>query len=148
MATPRYRPEQFVDSGWDSGTPERKARFVNSLLRFIADDFPRERFTRPLYLGLSTHGYFGFIAHYDIHGFYDEQMSTPARRERFLSDLASDCQKDAHLDRPDLWSDVKAILAIRLMPQAEQAPAARRLAPSSSFGIRPPAAGPDAPTLF
>ena len=37
MATPRYRPEQFVDSGWDSGTPERKARFVNSLLRFIAD---------------------------------------------------------------------------------------------------------------
>lgn len=30
MATPRYRPEQFVDSGWDSGTPERKARFVNS----------------------------------------------------------------------------------------------------------------------
>ena len=146
MATPRYRPEQFVDSGWDSGTPESKARFVNSLLRFIADDFPRERFTRPLYLGLSTHGYFGFIAHYDIHGFYDEQMSTPARRERFLSDLASDCQKDAHLDRPDLWSDVKAILAIRLMPQAEQAPAARRLA--SSFGTRPPAAGPDAPTLF
>lgn len=121
---------------------------MNSVLRFIADDFPRERFTRPLYLGLSTHGYFGFIAHYDIHGFYDEQMSTPARRERFLSDLACDCQKDAHLDRPDLWSDVKAVLASRLMPQAEQAPAARRLAPSSSFGTRPPAAGPDAPTLF
>ncbi|MBN9141576.1 MAG: hypothetical protein J0H23_12195 [Micrococcales bacterium] len=148
MATPRYRPEQFVDSGWESGTPERKARFVNSLLRFIADDFPRDRFTRPLYLGLSTHGYFGFIAHYDIHGFYDEQLSTPARRERFLSDLARDCQKDAHLDRPDLWSDVKAVLASRLMQEQEPLRSPRRLAPASSFGAQPTAARPDAPTLF
>ncbi len=148
MATPRYRPEQFIDSGWDSGTAERKARFVNSLLRFTADDFPRERFTRPLYLGLSTHGYFGFIAHYDIHGFYDEQISTPARRERSVRDLARDCQKDAHLDRPDLWSDVKVVLASRLMLEQEPVPSRRRLAPSSSFGARQPAARPDAPTLF
>lgn len=109
MAVPRYRAEHFQPSGWDSGTPERKARFVNSLLRFIADDFPRERFTRNLYLGLSTHGYFGFIAHYDIHGFYDEQMSTPERRTQFLHDLAIDCERESHLDRPDLWSDVKAV---------------------------------------
>ena len=147
MATPRYRPEQFVDSGWDSGTPERKARFVNSLLRFIADDFPRERFTRPLYLGLSTHGYFGFIAHYDIHGFYDEQLSTPQRRASFLHELQRDCDRDAHLNRPDLWSDVKAVLRDHLDDGALRG-AARQLSPLSSFGNRRSAPGHDAPTLF
>ncbi|MFT4081390.1 MAG: hypothetical protein QM638_02285 [Nocardioides sp.] len=147
MALPRYRAEQFQTSGWDSGTPERKARFVNSLLRLIADDFPRERFTRALYLGLSTHGYFGFIAHYNIHGFYEEQMSTPARRAQFLHDLALDCEKDAHLDRPDLWSDVKAVLVHHLPSDREQ-PSSRRLPPVTAFGTRPAAARDDAPTLF
>lgn len=116
MAVPRYRAEHFQPSGWDSGTPDRKARFVNSLLRFIADDFPRERFTRNLYLSLSTHGYFGFIAHYDIYGFYAEQMSTPERRAQFVRDLSIDCEREAHLDRPDLWSDAKAVLAQHLRP--------------------------------
>jgi hypothetical protein len=33
-----------------------------------------------LYKGFSTHGYFGFIAHYDIHGYYDARISTPQQR--------------------------------------------------------------------
>lgn len=78
--------------------------------RFIADGCPREKFTPRLYKGLSTHGYFGFIAHYDIHGFYDERLSTPQRRASFLHELRRDCDRDAHLNRPDLWSDVKAVL--------------------------------------
>ncbi|GAB2562210.1 hypothetical protein [Leucobacter ruminantium] len=92
---PRYQPAQFVASGWESGTPERKARFVNALLRFIAADCPRERFTRSLYDGLSNHGYFGFIAHYNLDGFYEAQLSTPDRRARFLNDLRQDCGRDA-----------------------------------------------------
>ena len=40
--------EQFTDSGWPSGTAARKARFVNTLLRFIAADCPREKFTKQL----------------------------------------------------------------------------------------------------
>lgn len=56
MRVPRYQQAQFVPSGWESGTPERKARFVNALLRFFAADCPRERFTRSLYDGLSAHG--------------------------------------------------------------------------------------------
>ena len=147
MAVSRYRAEHFQPSGWDSGTPERKARFVNALLRFIADDFPRERFTRNLYLGLSTHGYFGFIAHYDIHGFYAEQMSTPERRAQFLRDLAIDCEKDAHLDRPDLWSDVKGVLAGHLLPDREP-PRSRRLAPLGAFGASTATTRNDQPTLF
>lgn len=147
MAVPRYRAEHFKPSGWDNGTPERKAKFVNSLLRFIADDFPRERFTRNLYLGLSTHGYFGFIAHYDIHGFYAEQMSTPERRTQFLRDLVVDCERESHLDRPDLWSDVKAVLARHLPPDQELG-RARRLSPLNAFGSRSSAPRQDAPTLF
>lgn len=126
---PRYQPAQFVPSGWESGTPERKARFVNALLRFIAADCPRERFTRSLYDGLSTHGYFGFIAHYNLDGFYEAQLSTPDRRARFLHDLRQECERDAHRDRPDLWSDVKRVLAERLQPQELQAQARRLPSP-------------------
>lgn len=147
MPAPRYRPEQFVPSGWDSGTPERKAKFVNSLLRFIADGFPEDRFTRPLYLGLSNHGYFGFIAHYDIHGFYAEQLSTPDRRARFIADLARDCEREAGLDRPDLWADVKGVLARHLSTEVPE-PRATRLHPFPSMGSRPATSRADAPTLF
>lgn len=147
MATARYRPEQFEPSGWDSGTPERKARFVNSLLRFIADDFPRDRFTKALYLGLSNHGYFGFIAHYDIHGFYAEQMSTPERRTQFLADLAAGCHRETHHNRPDLWSDVKAVLAQHLLADPEL-DRSRRLGALNAFGARPSSNRQDAPTLF
>lgn len=143
--TPRYQPAQFVPSGWESGTPERKARFVNALLRFIAADCPRERFTRRLYEGLSTHGYFGFIAHYDRGGFYEAQLSTPERRARFLRDLREDCERDAHRDRPDLWSDVKRVLAEHLQSQELQMQA-RRLPTTQSRCTVPKK--PAGPTLF
>ncbi|MFC4244995.1 hypothetical protein ACFOYW_16625 [Gryllotalpicola reticulitermitis] len=106
----RFRAEQFTDSGWSSGTREKKARFTNALIRFIDNDCPEEAFTTALYDGLSTHGYFGFIAHYDRHGFYTAQLSTPERRARFLDSLLRACERDAHTDRPDLWSDVKHAL--------------------------------------
>ena len=111
-----YQPAQFEASGWDLGTPERKARFVNTLLRFISVDCPRERFTRSLYQGLSTHSYFGFVAHYDLDGFYDAQLSCPERRVSVLTELRGDCARDAPVDRPGLWSDVKRVLAERLQP--------------------------------
>lgn len=151
MSVARYRPDQFVASGWDSGTPELKARFVNTLLRFIADGYPRENFTRSLYFGLSNHGYFGFIAHYDIHGFYDEKFSTPARQAEFLRDLTHSCRRDAHLDRPDLWTDVKQILQQHLHgATVDDTRAVRRLPP---FVTATPAGNgtrrrDDAPTLF
>ncbi|WP_210415956.1 hypothetical protein [Humibacter ginsenosidimutans] len=151
MPVARYRPDQFVASGWDSGTPDRKARFVNALLRFIADGDPREHFTRTLYMGLSNHGYFGFIAHYDIHGFYGEKFSTPARQAEFLRDLTRSCRHDARLDRPDLWTDVKQILLRHLHDGTldDKRPVRRRqpFVTATPAGIGARRRG-DAPTLF
>lgn len=143
MPLPRYRAEMFIDSGWPSGTAERKARFLNMLLRFIADDYARERFTEPLYQAVSNHGYFGFIAHYDIHGFYDEELSAPERRSRFLGDLIEACEHDAGTVRPDLWTDVKAVLLRQLRPSSPWA----ELSPVEVFGVAAPTRS-DAPTLF
>ena len=147
MSLTRYRAEQFADSGWDSGTAERKAKFVNALLRFIADGFPEERFTRQLYMGLSTHGYFDFIAHYDIHGFYAEQLSTPERQRRFLHDLARSCGREANLNRLDLWSDVKSTLARHFSRQSADTPS-RQLQPFRGPSSRRLSRRDDAPTLF
>lgn len=106
----RYLPDQFADSGWPSGTSAKKARFVNALIRFIDAGYPESQFTAALYDGLHNHGYFGFIAHYNRHGFYDEKFSTPARQEEFLSELRWACQRDYDSDRTDLWADVKTVL--------------------------------------
>jgi hypothetical protein len=135
----------FTPSGYESGTPERKARFVSSLLKFIRDGFPRERFTRQLYMGLSTHGYFGFIAHYDLDGFHHAQFSTPDRQARFLKQLRSCCARDSKLDRPDLWTDVKAVLLDRL-EGTEDPPLAKPSARSATAGDR--RKSPAGPTLF
>lgn len=143
MPLPRYRAEMFMDSGWPSGTAERKTRFVNALLRFIVDGYPRERFTESLYQGVSNHGYFGFIAHYDIHGFYDEQLSTPDRRTRFLDDLIDACERDAGTVRPDIWTDVKAVLLQRLRPGSPWVESS----PVDALGVSAPTR-PDAATLF
>lgn len=111
-ARPAYRAEAFTDSGWDSGTAQKKARFVNALIRFIDSGYPQAKFTKALYDGLYNHGYFAsFIAHYDRAGFYAEQFSTPARQTAFFDDLMHDCHRDARTGRADLWADVKRVLA-------------------------------------
>ena len=139
---------QFTDSGWPSGTAARKARFVNALLRFIRADCPREKFTKQLYQGLSTDGHFGFIAHYDIHGFYDEQLSTPERRARFVTELRRGCERGSGFDRPENWSDVKAVLADRLSPREPRAATAPAGARTAAGSRRAAAPRYDGPTLF
>lgn len=106
----RFRPEQFTDSGWSSGTREKKARFTNALIRFIENSYPEEAFTTALYDVLSNHGHFGFIRHHSPHAFYAAQLFTPERRARFFANLLRACKEDAHADRPHLWSDVKQVL--------------------------------------
>lgn len=94
-------------------TAEDKAWFTNALIAFVIAGFPRSRFTSRLYQGLSTSGYFGFIAHFNLDGFYDAQMSTQDRRLRFLIELRRSCAEHADTGRYDLWSDVKEALLDR-----------------------------------
>ena len=122
----RYRADMFTNSGW---TQERPGA---SQVRQPAAALHRRRLPVRSLHGLDLQGplhkgYFGFIAHYDTNGFYDEQLSTPERRNRFLKDLADSCERDAHLGRPDLWSDVKAVLIQRQRPPSQTLGAPRSL---------------------
>lgn len=145
MNVTREPADRFVDSGYPSGAAARKARFVNALLRFIAADCPEDKFTNQLYEGLYNSGYFGFIAHYDRGGFYYEQLSTPERRTRFLADLRHACEQGRHADRPDIWSDVKDVLAERLNPREPQTAISARAARGARRAVAPKY---DGPTLF
>ena len=104
--TSKFTADQFTASGYDSGTPARKAAFANAFVRFVNSGYDRSKFTKIIYMGLSTHGYFGFIAHYDIDGFYTAQFGTAAERESFWENLDRACARH-HSNRPDIWDDVK-----------------------------------------
>ena len=82
---PLLRATDFTPTQFDDGAA--KADFGNRLLAFIATDFPHTRFTLGFYRILSLH--FGMIAHYDIHGFWEEYITTTADRLRFLKELVA-----------------------------------------------------------
>lgn len=71
---------QFVPTQWN--TAEAKARFGNTYLHFVDAEFQRSLFTKQFYNQLSN--CFFHIAHYSVHGFYEEWFTTLADRLRFL----------------------------------------------------------------
>jgi len=77
----RFKPEQFVPTKWD--TQEDKARFANTYREFVLRGFPRKYFAAWFYKRLSMT--FGHIAHYDIHGFWDEFFTSTAGKVEFLT---------------------------------------------------------------
>jgi hypothetical protein len=66
LTTPTFTAAEFAPTQWDSA--EDKAKFANALMKFIANEFPRQSFTRSLYQRLSNT--FGHIAHTNLDGFY------------------------------------------------------------------------------
>lgn len=82
---PLLTVEQFVATKFDSAAA--KADFGNQLLAFIAEDFPRKRFTLKFYCVLCQH--FGMITHYDQHGFWAEFFTSTADKLRFLEEISS-----------------------------------------------------------
>jgi hypothetical protein len=66
LTTPAFTAAEFTPTQWDSA--EDKAKFANALMKFIANEFPRQSFTKPLYQRLSNT--FGHIAHHNLDGFY------------------------------------------------------------------------------
>ena len=155
---PLLRAEHFRATKYHSA--EDKVAFGNGLLAFVAEDFPRERFTLRFYRVLCQH--FGMIAHFDAHGFWAEYFTSTADKLRFLEEVtAHGCWGDPAYTLSDLERAVVARLrAARLVARlraarARETEAAQRAvlnplqaryqpegAPSRSCPARMPRTGP------
>jgi hypothetical protein len=104
---PPLRAEDFTAIRFNDDAA--KAAFGNQLLAFIAEDFPRKRFTLKFYRVLCQH--FGMIAHYDVHGFWAEYFTSTTDKLRFLEELtAHPCWGDPAFTFSDLERAVIARL--------------------------------------
>jgi hypothetical protein len=66
LTIPAFTAAEFMPTQW--ATADDKAKFANALMKFIANQLPRQSFTKPLYQRLSNT--FGHIAHTNLEGFY------------------------------------------------------------------------------
>src|SRR5271166_4141389 len=107
LTTPAFVAADFVPTRWDAA--DKKAKFANTLIRFIADDFPRSKFHKAFYQRLSNT--FGHIAHYDVVGFYDHFFLTAKGKLIFLDHCA---KWPCHGDPTYTYSDVERAVAARL----------------------------------
>jgi len=107
LTTPAFTADDFVPTQWDSA--EKKAKFANHLMRFIANDFPRSQFHKEFYRRLSMT--FGHIAHYDSAGFYAHYFESAERKQKFLKAcMAWPCYGDSAFT----YSDVERAVIARL----------------------------------
>src|SRR5580704_13877943 len=85
LTIPVFTAAQFVPTQW--ATADDKAKFANTLMKFIANEFPRQSFTRSLYHRLSNT--FGHIAHTNIEGFYGAFFERDLDKVVFLEQTLS-----------------------------------------------------------
>lgn len=71
---------EFSDSKFM--TAEEKTKVYNALVRFLDSGLQRQKFTKALYQYLSLN--FGFIAHFNIEGFYSERFADAHGRAKTL----------------------------------------------------------------
>ena len=76
-----FKGEMFVASKFSSA--QEKADFANALMNFIESGFERHTFTRKLYERLSLT--FGFLAHNDLQGFWQEYFTKTVDKAEFLA---------------------------------------------------------------
>jgi len=80
LLAPAFTAADFPTPDYYSAADE--AKFVNGVLKLIASDFADAKLTKDLYNRL--HCTFGFIAHFNIHGFRAEYFRTTEDKVRFL----------------------------------------------------------------
>jgi hypothetical protein len=99
-----FNANQFLATQWNSA--EDKAAFGNHFLQFVDAGFPRNLFTKGLYNRLSM--CFQNIAHYNIHGFYEEWFTTPNDQLRFLiHTMQSPCYGDPAFTYSDVETAIQ-----------------------------------------
>lgn len=80
-----------------------KAKVLNDLADFVRSGFEPKLFTKKLYTALNS--MFGHIAHYDIHGFYNEWFRDESHRLNWLYYV----QENGGYGDPEwTWSDVES----------------------------------------
>lgn len=104
---PLLQAVAFTPTKWHSA--DDKARFGNQVLAFIAADFFKAKWTNTFYGELCQH--FGFIAHYDQHGFWEEYFADLPGKLRFLRDLT---QHHCYGDPAYTFSDLERAVIQRL----------------------------------
>jgi hypothetical protein len=80
LTTLAFEPDHFTATQWS--TAEDKAKFANALTKFIAEEFPRQSFSKILYQRLSNT--FGHIAHTNQDGYYSVFFERDADKVVFL----------------------------------------------------------------
>jgi hypothetical protein len=85
LLNPAFTATEFTPTQSDSA--EDKAKFANALMKFIANEFPRQSFTRSLYQRLSNT--FGHIAHSSLDGFYGAFFERDLDKVVFLEQTLS-----------------------------------------------------------
>jgi hypothetical protein len=142
LTIPAFTAAQFMPTQWASA--EDKAKFANTLMKFIAAEFPLQSFTRSLYHRLSNT--FGHIAHTNLDGFYGAFFERDFDKVVFLEQTLS----WPHFGDPTFtFSDVEHAIKHRLraskvidifhMLEADTLPARACDARSPAGEIRSPA---------
>ena len=85
LTAPTFTAAEFAPTQWDSA--EDKAKFANALMKFIANEFPWQSFTKAFYLRLSNT--FGHIAHGTLDGFYGAFFERDLDKVLFLEQTLS-----------------------------------------------------------
>jgi hypothetical protein len=107
LTIPAFTAAHFMPTQW--ATAEDKAKFANTLMKFVAAEFPRQSFTRSLYHRLSNT--FGHIAHTNLDGFYGAFFERDFDKVVFLEQTLS----WPHFGEPTFtFSDVEHAIKHRL----------------------------------
>ena len=85
LTIPAFTAAEFTPTQWAGA--EDKAKFANALMKFIANEFPWQSFTKTFYLRLSNT--FGHIAHGTLDGFYTVFFERDADKVVFLEQTLS-----------------------------------------------------------
>lgn len=88
---------------------DEKQKVYKAWLRFLDSNFDRAKFTKALYHHLMQHC--GFIAHFDIHGFYAAQFGDARLRAEFIESFLSGGMLESYRAGGPDYTDINEAMA-------------------------------------
>lgn len=106
-----FSADKFTATNWEGA--DQKAKFARQFIRFVENDFAKDKFAVWFYQRLSMT--FGHIAHFNQAGFYQEFFTTTADKVKFLRQTL---QHPCYGDPAWTYSDVERALKEWLVQNA------------------------------